>query len=197
MEIIKNMEKEQYERAINAYNEHVSRYKEWMHLYSIFTGAFFVAYCNVFDKNAFLSLVIIVVGLIASICWLGSFLGYYSWMKSWINILQKREKDYLFAEKEKHRIYSIVDKEKIQKHGYSTQKITKCFIITIIIGWTALYAYQIHEITKNYKYAYYWILIGVLIIIILFLLVLIITKSIYSDVDSMEDLENSQTTKEK
>lgn len=192
----KECEKEQYEKAINAYNIHVSKYKEWMHLYSIFTGAFFIGYYNVIDKNNFLSMVIIIAGLITSICWLGSFLGHYSWMKSWVHILHQRERDYLSDENKKYRIYSIVDKKSIEKHGYSTQKITQYFIITIIVGWVTLCINQIYEIREKDECADYWVWIGILLMTILFLLVLLVRKTLFSNVDFMDDLEESKTTKE-
>jgi hypothetical protein len=57
-----------YEKAIEGYKFNVERYKDWMNLYAIFVGAFFVAYYTIFasGKNDILLFIIALLGLIAS-----------------------------------------------------------------------------------------------------------------------------------
>lgn len=40
-----------YEKAIEGYKFNVERYKDWMNLYAIFVGAFFVAYYTIFSSE--------------------------------------------------------------------------------------------------------------------------------------------------
>ena len=40
-----------YEKAIEGRNQHYQNYSKWMNYYSLFTGAFFIAYYNIFGKN--------------------------------------------------------------------------------------------------------------------------------------------------
>jgi hypothetical protein len=139
----KEMEKEMYEKAIRGYEFHIQRYNTWMNQYAIFVGAFFVAYYSIVKEAAsgVIKFLIIAMGLVASFCWLGSFYGYYSWLKSWINIVHYHEGKILGMNKEL-RVYSMVSEEAVKKRGYSTQKITLLFIWAVIVAWLILMVYE-------------------------------------------------------
>ena len=136
---------EMYKLAIEGRNEHYKNYNAWVNLYSIFTGALFVGYYSVLDKNnSFISLIIAIAGLVASLCWYLSVMGYYSWMVSWISVVQDYE-ERLNNEalpsgniKESKYVYSVhIDKHK--KYDYvSTQKVTKFFVRFLSLLWNVI-----------------------------------------------------------
>lgn len=141
----KEISKFMYEKAIDGYKFIIERYKDWMNLYAIFTGAFFIAYYTLIyiEKYENLKILIIILGLITSVCWFYSFLGYYHWQISWIKMLQYHESLFLklnINDKEiynDYRVYSLFCKE-VKKPLYSSQKIIKIFLFLIIIGWLIL-----------------------------------------------------------
>lgn len=135
-------DKEAYDKAIEAYQFHIERYNIWMNYYSVFVGALFIALYSVMDKSScfnVLKSVITLMGEIASICWLLSFRGYYSWLKSWIAVIQFYEKRVTQPDS---RVYLLIKKEEINKYGYSTQKVTLCFIYMTLIAWVAISAWM-------------------------------------------------------
>jgi hypothetical protein len=138
----------QYNRAIEAYHKHYSRYNTWMNYYSLFVGALFIGYYSMYNSDSnsansdAMRLITAIVGLLASICWLGSFTGYYHWLISYIKILNFHEKKFVEQYEEKYRddlrIYSVVVKKDVKELGFSTQKITKYFIIEVLLAWIYL-----------------------------------------------------------
>lgn len=90
-----------YGKAIDAYNEHRRSYQAWVNLYAIFTGAFFIALYSTMawdsDDRHWFTILISLLGLFTSICWLASVVGYYAWMKSWIEVVKSLEEE-LFDE---------------------------------------------------------------------------------------------------
>jgi hypothetical protein len=138
----KNVIAAQYNRAIEAYHKHYSRYNTWMNYYSLFVGALFIGYYTIENNDSTIRLIIAIVGLLASICWLGSFTGYYHWLISYIKILTFHEKKFVEQYEEKNRddlrIYSVVVKKDVKKLGFSTQKITRYFIIGVLLAWIYL-----------------------------------------------------------
>jgi hypothetical protein len=126
---IKAEKEKMYEKAIAGYQFHVTRYKDWMNMYAIFVGALFVGYYNIAASsfvecnNIILEFIILIVGLIASLSWLVSFQGYYTWMISWIRILQLHEnKIKVIEEYSTPRVYSAYFTENIDGDfkGYSS-----------------------------------------------------------------------------
>ncbi|GHT12612.1 hypothetical protein AGMMS4956_07490 [Bacteroidia bacterium] len=151
-------------------------------------------------------MVIILVGLVASLCWLGSLYGYYSWLKSWTQILWLHEEQFLKkkAEQEgkkpdsiddKLRVYSLVYKEAVKKHGYSTQKITKVFIASAIMAWLYLLTHTIYKCLLPYIKIPYCdvgtcsiIIIGILAFVILAVIVWCYSQTLLSDTKPMYKL---------
>ena len=84
-----------YEKAIEGRNFHYKNYNTWANYYSIFTGALFIAFYTLEKENKdflFLKILIMLVGLVTSICWNLTVKGHYHWMLSWISVVQDYEK---------------------------------------------------------------------------------------------------------
>ena len=148
-----NKENSKYlcEKAIDGYIHITERYKDWMNLYAIFTGAFFIAYYTLCKSKTELSVLIIILGLITSFCWLFSFYGYYHWLISWNKILHYHENLFLKDSNlsGKYRIYSFYFQPK-GKPLYSTQKITEKFLFCVIGGWFVLLFNPAKELILQY-----------------------------------------------
>jgi uncharacterized membrane protein len=193
---METIEEKMYEKAVNGYNFHVKRYGTWTNLYAIFVGAFFIAYYNV-SCNDFLSILIACMGLITSICWLGSFHGYYSWLKSWTRILHYHEEVYLESTKEPNkkdnRVYTLISKGNAKWLGFSTQRITLKFIWAVVISWMVLLTHGICHLLVNLMNGWCICLWSIAIFIvfaaILFAAVIAVRRSLLSDVDTMYRLE--------
>lgn len=72
-----------YEKAIEGRNFHYQNYNTWANYYSIFTGALFIAFYTLeHEKFLFLKILIMLVGLVTSICWNLTVKGHYHWMLS-------------------------------------------------------------------------------------------------------------------
>ena len=163
-----------YEKAIEAYWKHVDRYHTWMNYYALFNGALFVGFCTLltattrieiecykkypaFDlKNdyEFLQIVLCCIGLVSAIAWLCSVLGHEKWEKNWMNIIE-------YYENKNLRIYNLLivckefmdvrkdDNHKLESNeyfkAYSTHKITKAFIFSVICGWGLCLVYALSE----------------------------------------------------
>jgi hypothetical protein len=185
------MIKEQYERAIDAYRFHVKRYNTWTNYFTIFVGTLFVAYYSI-DGNL-LKLLISVVGYISTLCWLGSFKGYYTWLISWTNVLIYHENRYIECnkeEKEKLRLYSMVDKKVLKQYGFSTQKITRILIYTIIVVWLFIVGYTVYSVLNECCiYAvYFGIIAGLGLSILSVIIIRVLRKGLLSTVSSHYDL---------
>jgi len=170
-----------YEKAIEGYQFQVKRYNTWTNLYAIFVGACLLAYTNLEGKDNYALIILItIVGLLTSICWLGSFYGYYYWTISWTNILHLREQLYLDSLKKNGEnnipVYCLADNESLKKYGFSTQKITNLFIRIVNIAWGALFLYQIFKTFGNKPLLSSFLLItsvkSLLILLVIFLLIL-------------------------
>ncbi len=203
---IEKLLEDSYSRAIEAYQSYLIRYKEWMHLYALFTGVFFIAYYTV-DLNSNIAVIIIILGFITSLSWLGSFEGHYAWLKSWTNILHFHEENYIASVKQKLRenestdfdadklrLYTVVDKSITNKRGFSTQKISRCFIYLTIIAWNVLLIFIIvckFCGTKQFDYNCMCVIFNIaLLIILLFLFLCFFRKILLSNTDNMKDLKS-------
>lgn len=152
-----------YEKAIEAYWKHVDRYHTWMNYYSLFNGALFVGFCTIitattslkigmnkieFENNLpWISIVICLIGLIASLAWRNSIMGHLIWEKNWMNIVCSYESEpnrvysvlitksnEIFGLQDNHADHRLTKGEKY-KNAYSTHALTKKFIESIIVGW--------------------------------------------------------------
>lgn len=178
-EIGGNMEKETYayEKAINGYLSHVQRYKDWMNLYALFTGALFIGYYTMPEELFIEKMLILIIGLIGSFCWLGSFYGYYNWLISWTKILHYHESKYIEAmgKDDTFRVYSLVSEEAV-KWGLSTQKITRIFIYCIVIGWASL---LINKLLPNKDIWTIIVIPATVLLVLLFLLKIILLRRFF------------------
>lgn len=146
-----------YEKAIEGRNLHYQNYNSWVNLYSIFTGAIFVAYYTILEKATSTSFIVILLqflGLITSICWFSSVRGYYHWIISWIGVVHDYEKKLAeLSEKEnKYFVYAVlkdVDKKFYHKN-LSTQRITVIFVFCVIIAWILLLIKSFFNFIKIY-----------------------------------------------
>lgn len=159
-----------YEKAIEGYQFQVNRYHTWMNYYSVFVGAFFVALYTVWNKgeamqsacckcckvaetasNDFWPYLLIVLGWIASVCWLASLIGHRAWMGSWLRIVKEWEITVLGGHDFVYRKVILGSKEHAKDSfcghndlatGYiSTQKITTGFVCAVILAWELMFCY--------------------------------------------------------
>ena len=88
-----------YDQAIKAYQFQVTRYNTWMNYYALFVGALFVAFymiicysqnINIVDPKHLLILMS-VLGIVASTCWMASLIGNCAWMNNYIKAVKKNE----------------------------------------------------------------------------------------------------------
>ena len=103
-----NCEKFLYQKAIDAYWNHVNRYHTWMNYYALFNGALFVGFCtlltatttikadsasqwNLENNYTFLQFTVCIIGLVSSCAWLASISGHEKWEKNWMNIIESFE----------------------------------------------------------------------------------------------------------
>jgi hypothetical protein len=153
MKTKEEMKEAMYDKAIQAYHNHVKRYNTWMNYYAIFTGTLFLAYYHIGEDQHLVKILSVLVGYISSLCWLGSFSGYYTWLKSWTHVLVYHEKkvleDFNPIKGKDLRLYSLVHKESLKDNGYSTQKITRIFICVVICAWLVLFGFEIYKCVHN------------------------------------------------
>lgn len=192
-----------YEKAIDAYWNHVSRYHIWMNYYSIFNGAIFVGFCTILTATtkilnsedqkiicqlendySCLLVALCLIGLFSSISWKSSLIGHKMWMVNWMNIIE-------YYEDEKNPIYKllIVDSSFIKpplsddlneqklskgsKFSKSTTIITNRFINSIIIGWILLLIYS-NYLLINYLELFFNCLLVCTVLIFLMVFILIV-----------------------
>ncbi|WP_443741608.1 RipA family octameric membrane protein [Treponema berlinense] len=136
-----------YEKAIEGRNFHYQNYNTWANYYSIFTGALFIAFYTL-EKECkeflFLKILIMLVGLVTSICWNLTVKGHYHWMLSWISVVQDYEKKLAKVlkknKKQKLYVYSVyLNKgENFLNKNISSQKLTSKFTFFISLAWALL-----------------------------------------------------------
>ena len=158
---------EMYKIAIEGRNKHYENYNEWVNLYSIFTGALFIAYYTIADKGKpFLSLAIAASGTFASLCWHLSVMGYYSWMLSWIDVVHDYEEELnthcsgcsssscpnkCSGYGKKLFVYSVFKGTKCNGEHVSTQKVTKVFVGFLCVMWNALLGASLLPVSRHLK----------------------------------------------
>lgn len=150
-----------YEKAIEGRNFHYQNYNTWANYYSIFTGALFIGYYTVLNlKDCNVSLfkfLIILIGLITSICWNLTVKGHYHWMLSWIKIVQGYEKELAnFLKKngaQGYFVYSVYAEhgENSSHKNISSQKLTSRFTFSVSIAWAVLLAIYVYNFFFNIK----------------------------------------------
>lgn len=187
-----------YEKAIEGRNNHYSQYIKFMNLYAVFTGAFFVAYYNIFDKEnvekSWFALIIALLGLGTSLLWLCSVKGYYAWIINWIAVVQHYEdllnegkniKNSCFV----YRLFYDIENNRDAKGCYllgvsrfSTQKLTMLFVELIIMGWAVILCMTVYEFIKDECFVqiyYFW---GVVVLLILIHLCLSFSQKLKDDI---------------
>lgn len=142
-----------YEKAIEGRNFHYKNYNTWANYYSIFTGALFIAFYTLEKENKdflFLKILIMLVGLVTSICWNLTVKGHYHWMLSWINIVQDYEKKLAkFLDKNQELyVYSVyMNKgENFLNKNISSQKLTSKFTFFISLAWALLLTLKLFSV---------------------------------------------------
>lgn len=147
-----------YEKAIEGRNFHYQNYNTWANYYSIFTGALFVGFYQVNNsspENTFFKILIILVGLVTSICWNLTVKGHYHWMLSWINVVQDYEKELAnLSKKNEERecyVYSVYKNtgENFLHKNISSQKLTSKFTFFISVAWAFLLSESIYDNLKE------------------------------------------------
>lgn len=130
-----------YEQSIHAYQKHVERYNTWMNMYAIMTGALFVAFYSIYGKDKMFLLLIAILGILCSLCWLGAVKGHYEWMKSFIQIVKFNEVKYFgengpFVYSKVMALNNVKPKSGNFLYGFfSTQKLTLFFIKGVVLAW--------------------------------------------------------------
>ena len=127
-----------YRIAIEERARHQQNYNHWMNMYAIFNGALFVAFTS--NGNCYFKILVSLLGIITSVLWVMSVYGYYDWIISWIKVVSFYESKLRIKEeniKKKVFIYRLFAKTK-KKFPFSTQKCTKVFTISVLIGWCLL-----------------------------------------------------------
>lgn len=87
-----------YEQAIKAYQFQITRYNTWMNYYALFVGALFVAFYSLgchtgcdckcstptelFLSHKGMLVLIALLGIISTTCWMASLIGNCAWMNS-------------------------------------------------------------------------------------------------------------------
>lgn len=198
-----------YKVAIEERARHQQNYNHWMNMYAIFNGALLIAFtadgvCDLFK------LLVSLLGVFTSSLWIMSVNGYYEWIISWIKVVSFYEAK-LKNEGENVYIYRLFAKTK-KKFPFSTQKCTKAFTISVLIGWCLLSIYEmlkifpetntktemkeILKLVKNFmceNILYIMLILVVLIVIIL--LVLIFSKKLREELtNTHKTLSKSKTT---
>lgn len=191
-----------YKVAIEERARHQQNYNHWMNMYAIFNGALLIAFtadgtCELFK------LLVSLLGVFTSSLWIMSVNGYYDWIISWIKVVSFYEAKLKNEDKSVY-IYRLFAKTK-KKFPFSTQKCTRAFTISVLVGWCLLSIYEmlkifpetntktemkeILKLVKNFmceNILYTLLILGVLIVIIL--LVLIFSKKL------REELTNTHKT---
>ena len=205
-----------YKVAIEERARHQQNYNHWMNMYAIFNGALLIAFtadgtCELFK------LLVSLLGVFTSSLWIMSVNGYYDWIISWIKVVSfyeaklQMEVNNESNEGENVYIYRLFAKTK-KKFPFSTQKCTKAFTISVLVGWCLLSIYEmlkifpetntktemkeILKLVKNFmceNILYIMLILVVLIVIIL--LVLIFSKKLREELtNTHKTLSKSKTT---
>lgn len=127
-----------YRIAIEERARHQQNYNHWMNMYAIFNGALFVSFTS--NENCYFKILVSLLGVLTSTLWVLSVSGYYDWIISWIKVVSFYESKLRIKEeniKKKVFIYRLFAKTK-KKFPFSTQKCTKVFTISVLIGWCLL-----------------------------------------------------------
>lgn len=205
-----------YKVAIEERARHQQNYNHWMNMYAIFNGALLIAFtadgvCDLFK------LLVSLLGVFTSSLWIMSVNGYYDWIISWIKVVSfyeaklQMEVNNESNEDKNVYIYRLFAKTK-KKFPFSTQKCTRAFTISVLVGWCLLSIYEmlkifpetntktemkeILKLVKNFmceNILYIMLILVVLIVIIL--LVLIFSKKLREELtNTHKTLSKSKTT---
>lgn len=155
-----------YQKAIDAYWNHVSRYHIWMNYYALFNGALFVGFCtlltatttikadnvglwNLENNYTFLQFAVCIIGLVSSFAWLASIRGHEEWEKNWMNIVESFEVVPLY------RLIICKKNDSLLKRDYNEHKcydgLTKYGIV--LEKGDKFKAYSTHTITKIFVWS--------------------------------------------
>ena len=193
-----------YEKAIDGRDSFYKHYVQYMNLYAIFTGAFFVAFYNVYSgddgkMNFLLALLVSLMGLGTSCLWLCSVKGYYAWIINWITVVRHYEELLNQGRKvdECRFVYGLFYKVKsdgcslLAPSRFSTQKLTMTFVWFTIFGWICIIAAMVSQFLYNkewictcIKNIIMWVPVAATLIFLLVVLYKCFGKSLKDDVES-------------
>ena len=164
-----------YQRAINVYEYQGNKNSTWMHLYAIFTGAFFVAFYNLKLKgdefNIYIFLILI-MGLLTSICWLGAYHAYHSWLKNYVKTMHLHENNLTKIGRNGYLRLHTLGFSKDLKDGFfgglSGEKINKLFICFVVLGW--MFSLLLYAFKAGFEY---FIFTTMFVVVLLFFLIII------------------------
>lgn len=195
-----------YEKAIDGRNFHYQNYNTWANYYSIFTGALFVGFYTIIKDDyspcKFLSFLIVILGLITSVCWNLTVKGHYHWMLSWIKVVHKYEKELANFSKKKgnpqYFVYSVYFKQNensLQKN-ISSQKLTSKFTFVISLAWALLLFLMILNQLRKLKIVSLnseccWCVFSILFALITTFVIYLFAYLFFEESSSTEKMRNS------
>lgn len=195
-----------YEKAIDGRNFHYQNYNTWANYYSIFTVALFVGFYTIIKDDSapckFISFLIVILGLITSVCWNLTVKGHYHWMLSWITVVHKYEKELANFSKMKGKtqyfVYSVYLKQNensLQKN-ISSRKLTSKFTFVISFAWSVLLflmiLYQLKElkiVSSNSEYC--WCVFSVFLVLITTFFIYLFSYLFFEESSSTVEMKNS------
>jgi hypothetical protein len=149
-----NLLEMQYKLAIEARDKLNDNFHKWMTYYYVANGTILLGITSLYNKTSYDKgiFVLSLIEVFICILWNLSCKGYYYWLKSWIIIVIKLEKDVIKNDLEKLGVYSVFSGEVAKKSdsfwtpnkpaNISTPKLTLIFSFISIIGWIFYSAYQ-------------------------------------------------------
>lgn len=196
-----------YKIAIEARNFHYDNFNKWMTFFYVAIGAILVAFYQVANSSPgggdgeYLKITLLLLGFIISVFWHLACKGYYFWMKNWIRIIIKIEKE-LENDKDQ-RLYSIFCKEifekdnnlfcPIQSANISTSKITLSFSFIVCIAWAFILLFPL--IASCHPCAYLWFIVLVLAVVMSLTFIYIIGVFHKSDLNFHDFVQCSKDEK--
>ncbi|MDY3338991.1 hypothetical protein PG279_07345 [Riemerella anatipestifer] len=129
-----------YEYLLNARNFHYENFNRWTNYFCLATGALFIGYYNLIDKNKSTEeIMVLVLGYIISLFWYWSAKGYYYWYINFIKLINdcetklnpKKRVYFVFADKKAENNYC----SPISGANISTSKVAILFPFIVALFW--------------------------------------------------------------
>ena len=157
-----------------------------MNYYALFVGALFVAFYSLgchtgcdckcstptelFLSHKGMLVLIALLGIISTTCWMASLIGNCAWMNSYVRILKEKENIFFGpihqSDTQGINIYRYImeDERTTMRPGFiSTQKVTKWFVGAVLMAWIYMFIYLAWRIIEICIYGTAGILINILL----------------------------------